>query len=161
MSKNVVAKKEVQNPMSAREYIRKNEGTRYEAYKDTIGILTIGVGHNCCAQPVPGITRVGDRLTENQVEVLFERDYRRAEEDAHVLLRGAWESLNEVRRAVFIDMVFNMGKRSVSRFIRVIRFTMMARYKEAAMQLMQSRYAQQVPNRAKRNASMLETGMWG
>jgi GH24 family phage-related lysozyme (muramidase) len=53
---------------AASHVLKKNEGVRYEAYRDVYGYVTIGIGHKV----KPG-EKFG-RLTENEVYDLFAKD---------------------------------------------------------------------------------------
>ncbi|RBB43674.1 hypothetical protein DQW51_30370, partial [Escherichia coli O111:H-] len=62
------------------------EGDRLAAYLDSVGILTIGIGHNCKTIPVHGVEKVGDRISPELEQTLFEIDVLEAcrELDEHV-----------------------------------------------------------------------------
>jgi len=72
------------------------------------------------------------------------------------------ENLNEPRKTVIIDMVFNMG---CSRFNeqawpKFFKAAMTGNYKEASKQMLDSKWAGQVKTRANILAKMMETGKW-
>jgi GH24 family phage-related lysozyme (muramidase) len=94
------------------------------AYTDSKGILTVGVGHNVEAHPVPGVTRVGDSIDVNTAGTLFDADQARAESEVQKLFDN-WQGtarrpLNEKNPVKFDDLTpeqqqgltdldFNMG----------------------------------------------------
>ena len=67
--------------------------------------------------------------------------------------------LSEVRQRVVIDMVFNLGIAGFSRFKKTIRYIEAGEFKEAAVEMLDSKWAGQVGARATRLAKMLETNI--
>lgn len=146
------------------EQVKKSEGLRLSAYRCTSGALTIGWGHNCDASPVDGVKRVGDTITLEQAETLFERD----------LTNAVWQTrenlpwvlgLNPARQAVIYDMAFNMGlgdsKRGLLSFNKIsLPLIKKGEYALAARNMLASRWAKRVKGRAVRLTRQLETGEW-
>jgi GH24 family phage-related lysozyme (muramidase) len=56
----------------AASYIKKNEGVRNKIYRDSKGLLTIGIGH--LVRPEEMALFKGKTLTDDQVEALFKKD---------------------------------------------------------------------------------------
>lgn len=54
------------------EVLHEREGLRLEAYLDTTGVLTIGLGHTSAAGP-PEVTQ-GMTITEDEAEAIFRSD---------------------------------------------------------------------------------------
>jgi len=136
-----------------------DEGKRLAAYHDTEGILTVGIGHNCVAKPVAGVAKIGDRITEEQCRELFEADV--SEAMAELDRRFPWWSgLDDVRQNILVNMCFNMGGKTLAGFVNTLRFIEQGEYSLAADGMLQSKWARQVGNRAKRLAQMMRTGEW-
>ena len=57
---------------AARELIKRFEGLRLRAYRDAVGIWTIGYGHTSRAGP-PKVTR-GMKITRKQADEIFAAD---------------------------------------------------------------------------------------
>ena len=136
-----------------------HEGVRQKPYDDATskplrpghaltGKLTIGVGRN-----------LSDRgLTRSEVNVLLDHDITRATRGAR---KHKWfEGLNEPRQAVCISMVFCCGSKGWSLFKRTHAAIAQERWEDAAVQLLDSRFAKQVGDRALHLAEMLRTGRW-
>ena len=70
-----------------RKLLMEREGCKLKAYKDSVGVLTIGVGHTSAAGPPP--VRAGMTITKTQAEHIFEDDLRDFEEGVEFLLAGA------------------------------------------------------------------------
>lgn len=87
----------------AMDFIRSNEGVRKEAYLDTLGYWTIGVGHLIGKKLTLPVT-----LTDEQVEELFRKDYyiHLAEAKRNFPM---FDDLNDEGKMVLVDMTFNLG----------------------------------------------------
>ena len=126
------------------ERIKKHEGFRGQPYKDTTGHTTIGYGRNLDDNP----------LTEEEAEVLLLNDLQRTHER---LLRRlpVYAELDSTRQGVLLEMAFQLGVNGLLRFSKMLRAIEYARWEEAAWELMDSKYAQQVPERAARLAFLM------
>ncbi len=95
-------------------------------------------------------------FTRAEVELMFETDIRRAEQGAENF--SFYECLNDVRKGVVIEMVFQLGARGVGKFIKFRAAAMCHQWKEAAAEMLDSKWAKQTPGRAKLLASIFERG---
>jgi len=127
--------------------LAKHEGSRTKAYKDSKGIWTIGVGHNLEANPIP----------QEAVNIIFEADLGAVLRDIHRAFPW-FEDLDEVRQAVIIDVVFNMGLPRFRGFKNTIRAIEKGNYRKAAEELLDSKAARELPIRYDELAQMLLTG---
>lgn len=130
---------------------RQNEGCRLRAYTDTLGHWTIGYGH---------LLREGDERTmsQEQANELFRAEYRGAAEQCwEVLKRNGVETerLPVWVAIVCIDMTFNLGAKGFASFHAMLAAIAARDYFRAARELLASRYAGQVPLRARKLASIL------
>lgn len=133
------------NDNELKESIKKEEGCRLTAYADSLGNLTIGYGH---------LLKFGTAIPQDAADAIFEADFKRAIEDYEKLDLD----LDLGRRAVVVDMLFNMGLERVRKFSMMIKYLHDKNWIQAAYQLMDSEYARQVPERAKRNRDRLLRG---
>jgi len=134
--------------MTIEELLIMHEGIRSKAYRDSLGIWTVGVGHNLQAKP----------LSPAAVQQILNDDIADAIEDCKGLY---WfEGLDEVRQAVVIDMVFNMGIAGFKHFKKTIEHIAMGMYQHAAAEMLDSRWAYQVGKRAVELSKMMTTGKW-
>lgn len=125
----------------------KNEGLRYKIYSDDKGIPTIGIGRNLSA--------VG--LRPDEIDLMFENDINACFMD---LVNEAWfNSLNEARQIVIIDMVFNLGWKGFQEFDTFIKFLQKEDWKGAADDLLSQRIAEEEPSRTQYNAQVIEKGV--
>lgn len=125
--------------------IKKEEGLRLEVYLDSLGNPTVGYGH---------LLRVGSTIPEDVADALFEHDFNRATKDYESLQLD----LDQVRRSVVIDMLFQMGIGGVYKFKKMLQHLRNKNWIQAAYELMDSEYAKQTPERAKRNRDKILRG---
>jgi lysozyme len=80
---------------------------------------------------------------------------------AAVLKTLPWSSkLSEPRLAVLINMAFQLGIGGLLEFKRTLGSIDDGQYSEASMEMLDSLWAQQTPERAKRLAKQMLTGEW-
>ena len=136
------------------ESLKRHEGAvrrggRHVAYRDPVGKLTIGWGRN--------LDDVG--LSDDEAEMLLLHDVERTAAAVRAALPWAAQ-LDEVRRAVLIELAFNMGLGGLLTFERMLEALQRGDWDTAAQELLDSRYARQVGARARRLAERLRTGSW-
>ena len=134
--------------------LRRDEGVRYEPYNDTKGIPTVGVGHNLVAGPLPGWTYP---LTDSQVNGLLAADLQNVYTDLTNTLPW-WLYLDDVRQRVIVNMAFNLGIGKLLGFVNTMAAIRKGQWALAAQGMLNSAWASQVGDRAKRLAHMMETG---
>ena len=137
--------------MDAKSMIKRHEGFRRYAYKDTRGVLTIGYGFNLDHWMTYGISI-------EEADALLEAKVRVARREASLI--PGWENCSEVRQAVVIDMVYNLGLKGVLGFKRMIAGLKARDWQKAAAEMLDSRWARQVKTRAAELAEMMRTGEW-
>ena len=130
-----------------KESIKRHEGFSHTPYKDSVGKTTIGYGRN--------IQDVGISLDE--ANILLTNDIKRATIDAENAVNG-FDLLDDVRQEVIIDMVFNMGLTRFKGFKKTIKFINEHKFEDAAMEMLDSKWANQVGRRAVKLSQMMSTG---
>ncbi len=135
----------------ALEQLKIDEGCRLKAYQDTVGVWTIGYGHT-------GGVKKGDVITQKEAEDLLLEDTLRAAVDASSLPVG-FDGLNAVRQAVLINFVFNLGKPQALAFKRTLFAIATRDFSNAALYMLQSKWAGQVGARANRLAKKMLNGV--
>lgn len=129
----------------------RHEGCVLHAYQDTETYWTIGVGRLIDQ-------RRGGGISEEEAAFLLENDIKKAE--AAVSVYDWYPMLDEVRQAVVVDMVFNMGPGRFAGFKKMLAAIEAKDWKEAAVQMLDSKWAVQVGNRALRLAEMMRSGAY-
>ena len=125
--------------------VKLHEGLRLLPYRCTAGKLTIGWGRN-----------LDDRgIDLDEAEYLLRKDLLLAEKDAKTFAGEGWNSLSEVRKAVLIDMAFNLGSSRLSAFKKFKASLDGRDYERAAKEMLDSRWAVQVGRRATKLSEMM------
>ena len=132
-----------------RSLLRHHEGVRSKPYLCTAGKTTIGVGRN--------LDDVG--LSPDEIDYLFENDLRRVELELHRAFPWV-TTLDPVRYAVMVDMLFNLGLRRLQNFRKFLAAMERKDWKTASIEMMDSLWAKQVKRRATRLRDMVVTGQW-
>lgn len=128
--------------------ISEHEGNKLKAYVDTRGKVTIGRGRN--------LTDKG--ISFQECLMLFQDDFTEALSEA---LRYPWyNELNEPRQAVIVDMVFNLGAARFAQFTRMHEAIAEGNFKQAALEMRYSAWAEEVPSRATQDADIMDSGTW-
>ena len=130
------------------QQLKIDEGLSLVPYRDTVGVLTIGYGRN--------LDHVG--ITEAEATLMLRRDVKVAQRDAQELVGPSWSDLTAARQAVVINMAFNLGRTRLSQFTKTLNAIRLHHYDTAASEMLNSRWATQVGNRATRLADAMRTG---
>lgn len=130
------------------ESIKVHEGLELRAYQDSEEIWTIGYGQNLQELVID----------EGLAEHWLEESILKAEEYAKNY--SFYDSLNQPRKDVLVEMIFNMGPSRVRGFTKALAAMKAERYTEAAMEMLDSKWARQVGQRAQRLAKQMETGTY-
>lgn len=139
------------------------EGLRLKAYNDTVGVRTVGYGHNLNnAYSKDLLNKLGldynavrsgkQALTKEQADAIFEHDHQLAEAGARRVVNnfgGDFDSQPTWIKNILTDLTFNMGEGGVSKFKQSIPLMLAGKYKEAAAALQQSKWYGQVGRRSK------------
>lgn len=129
--------------------LKHHEGLRLKPYTDTVGKLTIGYGRN-----------LDDRgIRESEADTMLLNDAFEAWEEAARLVR-AWPALDEVRKAVLAEMLFNLGSAGFLGFKNMLKAVNDGDYYAAANQMLASLWATQVGVRAETLSKRMATGQW-
>ena len=127
----------------------RHEGLKLKPYHCPNGKLTIGVGRN-----------LEDRgISKDEALALMRNDILLAfgELSAHVPI---FCELGNVRQAVLIDMCFNLGLPRFLKFERMLEALDAMDFETVAKEMLNSKWASQVKNRAVELAELMVTGEW-
>ena len=124
------------------DLIKRHEGLRLKPYTDTTGNITIGYGRNLTSN---GITNL-------EAELMFEHDLAEAEDNIfkvfpHYIPGRKWMAL--------VDMMFNLGLTRFLTFKKMIAAIEQGDWEQASKEVLDSRYAEQVGQRAVEIAEMI------
>ena len=133
---------------ACKELLKKQEGLRLKTYRCTAGALTIGFGRNLDAK---GISR-------DEAELMFENDVNLCVEQVKKEFGTTFDNLTPSRQSVLVNMCFNLGIGGLMGFKRTIAHIRSGSFDLAATEMLNSRWATQVKNRANVLSEMMRRG---
>jgi len=135
-------------------FIAGHEGSVHHVYLDSRGFKTAGIGHLLTG----GTWTVGQPVSAEQVTAWFNADVATAMAGARQVMGASFDKLDEARKMVIIDMVFNLGVGGFAAFHRTIAAIEAGQYAQAATDMLQSAWAGQVGRRATEDAAIMRGG---
>lgn len=137
---------------SLAKQLKVDEGLKLYAYPDTLGFLTIGYGRLIDERKNGG-------LSEAEALHLLGNDIEAKRRELTKAL--PWlPSLNEARQGALLNMAFQLGIGGLLGFQQTLAAIRDEHYSHAANLMLQSKWAQQTPRRAKKMARQIEVGEW-
>ena len=128
--------------------LQRHEGLRLKPYECTAGKLSIGYGRN--------LDDMG--ISEVEAMVMLRNDIEQCYQELEMF---SWfEDLDQVRQEALVDMLFNLGLPTFLEFKKTLKFVAEGKYSQAAEEMLRSKWADQVGDRAKELAYMVETGCY-
>ena len=127
--------------------LMRHEGLKLHPYVDTVGKTTIGIGRN--------LTDNG--ISNEEALLLLDNDINTIYLD---LQHGfSWfNAMNNARQTAICDMAFNLGMPHFKEFAKMIAALQNQDYTEAAKEMLDSKWAGQVAQRAQELARVIENG---
>jgi len=136
--------------------IKKHEAKEYIPYqleykgnmdsKVKENFYTVGYGHKITGE-------VKDIYTEDEIEAFFQEDFKKAQDGALRLLKGA--PIKPEAFGILTEMVYQMGENGVSKFKKTLDFLRAGEYAQASFEMLKgnkdgtvSNWALQTPDRA-------------
>ena len=132
-----------------REELKIDEGCKYEVYLDHLGLPTFGIGHLITKDDPEYQMGMGTPVDEIRVNEVFEQDINVTIGECKRLFDD-WDKLPQEVQLITANMMFNMGRPRLSRFHKMKKAVDSSDWTEAANQMLDSKWAKQVPNRANR-----------
>lgn len=131
-----------------KDMLVRHEGLRLRLYKDTVGKATIGVGRN-----------IDDRgINRGEAMLMLDNDIVDHTLDAQKI--PVFVKLDPVRQDVLVSMCFNLGLSGVLAFKKFLAALEAGNWAQARIEMMDSKWATQVGNRALELSKMIETGSY-
>lgn len=124
-----------------------DEKYRQFLYPDTTGHQTIGIGRNLSAR--------GISLTESLMLLDDDILYFSSKLASSLTI---FNSLEDVRKIVLINMCFNLGFNGLLEFHKMLEHLKNGDYESASLEILQSKAASQCPYRYQRLAHIMKTG---
>ena len=132
-----------------REELADDEGCKLEIYLDHLGLPTFGIGHLVREDDPEHGEPVGTPVSEERVRQVFSLDIAVTLEDCKRLYDD-FDDLPEEAQLVIANMCFNLGYPRLSKFKGMKAGVDARDWQRAADEMVDSRWHDQVPNRAKR-----------
>jgi len=133
--------------VNIKDLLIKHEGLGLKPYNDSVGIQTIGVGHN-----------LERGISYNAAMFILDEDLANVRRDVHDF--DWFHYLDPVRQDVILNMVFNLGISRFKLFTNTIKLIESGLYEEAAKEMLDSKWAAQVGKRAIELSEMMKTGAY-
>ena len=131
---------------SIKEQLILHEGLELKAYECPSGYTTVGVGRNLDTKGI----------SEDEAMILLDNDISEIKQQ---LENYDWyKQLDDIRKKVIIDMVFNLGLSGFLKFENTIQCLKDEEYIAAGNEMRNSRWFHQVGQRAERLIEMMQTG---
>lgn len=155
--------------MELNAMLRYDEGEKLTMYKDTEGYFTIGVGHLITKNPSRDYAlkeldkAVGHPcygyITAKESDQLLNTDVNSTlRQLSKTELHQVYIRIDTVRRSALINMCFQLGVSGVCQFKKFLGYMAVGDYQNAADEALDSRWARQTPNRAKRVTDVIRYG---
>lgn len=138
--------------MNIIEQLKRDEGCKLSVYNDHLGFSTIGIGRMIDQ-------RKGGGITQEEADYLLANDVKRVK--AELVKTIPWfEALDECRQGALMNMAFQLGTAGLLKFKNSLSLIERGNYEDAGRELMNSVWANQTPDRAKRISEQVRTGKW-
>ena len=138
-----------------RDTLKIDEGCVNSVYLDHLNLATVGIGHLVTEWDEEYGKPVGTPVSEERVNELFDKDVQVTIEECEQLF-GNFNDLPEEVQQILANMMFNLGRPRLSKFRRLCKAVAERDWQEAAVQMEDSKWHKQVPNRANRLISRMK-----
>ena len=136
-----------------KEQIKRHEGEVLEVYEDSLGYLTLGVGHLIKEDDAEHGQPAGTPVSQEVVDAYYESDFdKHVEETIHVFEGKGGEdfyALPEEIQHVLVNMTFNLGGTRFAKFNNMWSAVVEGDWKRMAVEMEDSRWFGQVGRRSK------------
>ena len=132
-----------------RTELEADEGSKGKIYLDHLGLPTFGIGHLVTEWDPEYNWEVGTLVTKVRCKEAFEKDVSSVLADC-VKLHDNFNDLPDEVQLILANMMFNMGYPRLSKFKKMHGAIKESDWLEASLQMEDSKWYNQVPNRAER-----------
>lgn len=127
-----------------------DEGYRGAMYFDSLGYATIGYGR--LIDP-----KKGGGISKDEAAYLLGNDIDRTYNTLVDILPWV-KTLDDARQNVLTNMAFQLGVGGLLKFKKTLLLIKDRKYEQASIEMLDSTWAKQTPERAKRLAKIMKTG---
>ena len=126
--------------------IKRHEGFEPKVYQCTEGYDTIGYGFTIKDLEID--KDVADLILMKKLHTLLQR----------ITIAFPWfENIDNIAKSVVVNMCYQLGLRGFSQFKKTIYYLETEQYEEASMEMLDSLWAKQTPNRANELSELMST----
>ena len=133
-----------------KEEITADEGQVLKVYKDHLGYPTIGVGHLVLESDEEYGLPEGTPITQTRCDELLFQDLNTVLKECEDRFHNNWRDWPEEVRLIIANMAFNLGLTRLVQFKKMFAALNEGNYQQASIEGLDSKWAKQVYNRAKR-----------
>ena len=137
------------NVYKLREQLKIDEGCVNEIYTDHLGYPTFGIGHLIVESDPENGQAVGTAVSDDRVDAAFDADVKVVLSECKVLYPD-FDDLPEEAQQIIANMMFNLGRPRLSKFVGMKRGVDTKDWNTAADEMVDSRWYRQVGARAER-----------
>ena len=137
------------NVEQLREQLKIDEGCVYKIYTDHLGYPTFGSGQLIIESDPENGQAVGTPVSNDRVDAAFDGDVEVVLSECKVLYPD-FEDLPEEAQQIIANMMFNLGRPRLSKFVGMKRGVDEKDWNSAADEMVDSRWYRQVGARAER-----------
>ena len=138
-----------------RDQLKRDEGCVKAVYLDHLNIPSCAIGHMITEWDEEYGKPVGTPISDDRVNELFDQDVQVTIDECKVLFDD-FDDLPEEAKQVIANLMFNMGRPRLSKFVKFREAVRNRDWVESGRQLKDSRYYTQVTARADRLIKRLE-----
>ena len=124
-----------------------HESCKLFPYTDTTGNLTIGIGRNLTTRGIS--TNEAYEMLDDDIAYFTDKLQNNTE---------FFNTLDDIRQAAIVDMCFNLGINGFLEFKEMLSALESRDYNKAATEMLNSKWAHQVGERATCLATIIQTG---
>ena len=133
-----------------KEEIISDEGSVLKVYRDHLGYFTVGVGHLILPSDEEWGVGVGHPITQTRADELLFYDLANVLKECEDHFHNNWRDWPEEVKLIIANMAFNLGITKLKKFQKMLTAINKQDYKTASAEGLDSRWAKQVHNRARR-----------
>ena len=133
-----------------KEEIISDEGSVLKVYKDHLGYRTVGVGHLILPSDEEWGVGVGHPITQTRADELLFYDLANVLKECEDHFHNNWRDWPEEVKLIIANMAFNLGVTKLKKFQLMFTAINAEDYKTASKEGLNSTWADQVYNRARR-----------
>ena len=131
--------------MKIEELLIKHEGLKLKPYKDTKGIITIGVGRNL----------EDNGIEQDEALYMLKNDIKKAKQELREIFEG-FNKLPDNVRLVLIDMIFNLGKTRFLKFRHMIQAVKNRNWENMIKEMKNSKWCEELKNRCGDDVELIQ-----